>query len=194
MNSFWRFFLQDFIRKRWGTTGLEKRHVQYFEFSNSVGNLLLKSITPIIPFLLCSPLPLTPPPISTLQERTQQDHRPENKHWTRAESLHNTRMESPGNGGVKTWFPICRCGLLWLIWRLINQKRICRRIRPSRLGRVPSRVMCVAGTRRSFLMCASEFPSQKKSGQKIWLRSTTRCDPSFSINRDFAAGQRQVGR
>jgi len=29
----------------------------------------------------------------------------------------------------------------------MNQKRICRGIRPSRLGRVPSRVMCVARTR-----------------------------------------------
>jgi hypothetical protein len=56
----------------------------YFEFRIRL-EPLLKSIPPIFPFLLCSPLPFTFPSVSTLQERTQQNHRPNNQHWTRAE-------------------------------------------------------------------------------------------------------------
>jgi hypothetical protein len=75
----------DFIRSGGAlqSAGVERRDM-YFEFRIRL-EPLLKSITPIFPFFLCSPLPLTFPSVSTLQERTQQNHRPNNQHWTRTE-------------------------------------------------------------------------------------------------------------
>jgi hypothetical protein len=64
-------------------------------------------------------------------------------------------MKSPESGGVK-WFPLYCCGLLWLIQRLMNRKRIRREIRPSRLGRVPFLVMCVA-KRDEVLSCVPRY-------------------------------------
>ena len=88
------------------------------------------------------------------------------------------------------WFPIGCCGLLWLFQRLMNRKRIRRGIRPSRLGRVPCRVMCVA-RRDDVFSCVSVNSLSRNRDGRIMLRRTTRCDPSFGVNTgDFGARQR----